>query len=104
MTKRQVGDFETRIQGIPCQIVIDFYERTPGSYNYNAPSDLDYYGYLDCNFTVLDRKGYPAEWLAKKMTADDISRIEDIAVDYMESLADQNQQEYYESVYDSLDF
>lgn len=101
---KHLGDFETRIDGIPCQILVDFFERTPGSYNYNAPSDLDFYGYMECNFTVLDRKGYPAEWLAKKMTDQDISRIEDMIVDYMEEMSDHGREEYYEEVYNSIDF
>lgn len=69
---------ETRIAGIPC-----FVERTAGyylrgSYSYNAPSDIDYYGgWFDVDFAVYDRRGRPAPWLEKKMTQADIDRIID---------------------------
>jgi hypothetical protein len=39
-----------------------------GSYSYNAASDMDYLGYYEIEFTVLDRKGYPARWLEGKLT------------------------------------
>jgi hypothetical protein len=29
------------------------YSYNPGSHSYNAPSDLDYYGYEDCDFDIL---------------------------------------------------
>jgi hypothetical protein len=32
--------------------VID-YNYKSGTYSYNAPSDLDYYGYEDCDFDIL---------------------------------------------------
>lgn len=62
---------ESDISGIPCKIGVTEYEQ--GSYNYNASSDWDYYGY--CDWEVLDRKGYAADWLVKKMTDKDTSRI-----------------------------
>lgn len=74
---------ETRISGIPCQVLIETCNIVKGSYNYNAASDWDYYGYREIEFTVLDRKGYEARWLEKKLTAEDISRIEDEIVSYM---------------------
>jgi hypothetical protein len=72
-----VGDFETRIQGIPCQIFVDSYEKTKGSYRYDAPSSLDFYGGTECSFTVLDSRGYVANWLQRKMTDSDEQKILD---------------------------
>jgi hypothetical protein len=46
-----------------------------GSYSYNAASDWDYYGYSDAEWEVLDRKGYKAAWLERKLTARDNDRI-----------------------------
>lgn len=40
----------------------------PGSC-YTAPSDMDYYGYTECEYEVLDRRGRPASWLERKLTA-----------------------------------
>ena len=74
---KYVGDFETRIQGIPCQILVDRYEKTVGSRRYNAPSDVDFYGCTECDFTVLDSRGYEAGWLQRKMTAADEQAVLD---------------------------
>lgn len=65
--------FEYKISGIPCKIRVDSVRHVKGLYSYNAPSDLDYYGYTEIEYTVLDRRGYPAQWLARKVndTLDD---------------------------------
>lgn len=55
------------LKGIPCQIQIDECTVYSGSYHPEAPSDLDYYGYSEIEFTLLDRKGYPAAWLERKL-------------------------------------
>jgi len=74
------SDFiESRIAGIPCLIeVTSFLDVKPwkGSAQ-NCPSDLDYYGYIEIEFTVRDRKGYPADWLQRKMSQADEDRIHD---------------------------
>lgn len=59
---------EHRIAGIPCLIGVIDYAMVRGSYNYNAPSDLDYYGYEDMAFDILDRGGRLAPWLEKKVS------------------------------------
>lgn len=69
-------DLDTRIGGIPCIVRVTHYERVAGSFSHNAPSDVDYYGYTDSDWDVLDRRGRKADWLAKKLTADDVQRIE----------------------------
>lgn len=64
---------KSRIQGIPCLLGITRYESTPpwaGSI-LSCPSDLDYYGYTECEYDILDRKGYNAAWLEKKCTPKD---------------------------------
>ena len=73
---RERGDFDSNVQGIPCQVVIDRCMVVKGSHSYNAPSDLDYYGYSEIEFHLLDRKGYPAAWLERKLRVEDIDRIE----------------------------
>lgn len=73
---------ETHIQGIPCKIEMTsgFY-LTP-SHNFNAPSDIDFYGgWQDVQFEVYDRRGYRAKWLEKKMTSNDVCRIIDLLID-----------------------
>lgn len=51
--------FEDEVQGIPCQIQLEFID-----------SD-------GISFTVWDRKGYRALWLERKMTDKIRTRIED---------------------------
>lgn len=78
---REYYDLEmpTTIAGIPCLIGLESYDE--GSYSYNAASDWDYYGH--CDWVVLDRKGYAAQWLVKKMTTKDNHRIENEIVSYI---------------------
>jgi len=75
-------NIESRVAGIPCLIQIDRCMVVSGSYDYNAASDFDYYGYKEIEFTVLDRKGYPAPWLERKLTDDDTDRIENQILEY----------------------
>ena len=81
---RERGDFDSDVQGIPCQVVIDSCMVVKGSHSYNAPSDLDYYGYSEIEFHLLDRKGYPAGWLERKMTDSDRERIEEQVISQRE--------------------
>lgn len=69
------AEIETTIAGIPCLIGVTHYECVRGSYNYHAASDMDYYGYSEAEWEVLDRKGYKAAWLERKLTARDHDRI-----------------------------
>lgn len=88
-----IAEIETTVAGIPCIIAVEEYFE--GSYSYNAPSDVDYYG--SCDWTVLDRKGYAAEWLARKLTAADESRINREIEDYFRDMRDQARIDAYES-------
>ena len=69
------------IKGIPCIISVTYCKHYSGPLN--APSDLDYYGFTEIEFDVLDRKGYKAPWLERKLTDDEIERIEREIVSYM---------------------
>lgn len=75
MATHYEAEIETTIAGIPCLIGVTHYECVRGSYNYNAASDMDYYGYSEADWEVLDRKGYKAAWLERKLTARDHDRI-----------------------------
>jgi len=83
MAKQQyIAEVESTIAGIPCLIgVIDF-NRVNGSYNYHAASDWDYYGYTESEWEVLDRKGYKAAWLERKLSSKDESRIDSEIAEY----------------------
>ena len=75
-SSREFGDFDSHVKGIPCQVVIDSCTVVKGSFSRNAPSDLDYHGYSEVEFHLLDRKGYSASWLESKMSDADRDRIE----------------------------
>ena len=68
--------FEFRVAGIPCIIgVKEYFKQEPqGSW---ADSDWDCYGYTDVDYDILDRKGYLANWLAKKSSDSDDNKIFD---------------------------
>ena len=71
-----IAEIESRVAGIPCLIGVSHFDCVRGSYSYNAPSDMDYYGYTEIEWDVLDRRGRPAAWLERKLTDDDRQRIE----------------------------
>lgn len=59
---------EVIVSGIPALAHVFTYIDHPGmSDPRNAPSDLDYYGYSEIEFEMLDRRGYRAPWLDKKL-------------------------------------
>lgn len=66
-----------KISGIPCLIDVHHVSVVKGSYSYNAPSDLDYHGYTELDYTICDRRGRPAPWLERKASKDDIANIEE---------------------------
>lgn len=71
-----IAEIESRVAGIPCMIGVSHFDCVRGSYSYNAASDMDYYGYSESEWDVLDRRGRPAAWLERKLTDDDRKRIE----------------------------
>lgn len=76
---------DTRIAGIPCQAYVTHcYIQAPhrGS-AHTCHSDMDYYGYSEIEFEVLDRRGRPAPWLAKKLTSDDDERIQSEIIEHL---------------------
>ncbi len=76
----------THIAGIPCQVKVThlFVQKPLGP---NCDSDWDCYGYTVVDFDVYDRKGYPADWLQRKMTDDDIHRIEQLLLENANELS-----------------
>lgn len=74
------GDFDSKIAGIPCQVLVTecFYE---------APSH-DCPGADTFEFELYDRKGYRAKWLEAKVTRDDCERLREEYRKYCQSLWD----------------
>jgi hypothetical protein len=72
-----ITEIETRVAGIPCIIGVTHFESVKGSGNkWTAASDWDYYGYTECEYEVLDRRGRKAAWLERKITSEINSEIE----------------------------
>jgi hypothetical protein len=69
--------FDSRVAGIPCQIGVVNYERHAPMSAHKAHSDLEFYGYSEVDYVVLDRRGRPAPWLQRKVH-DDSSIIDQI--------------------------
>lgn len=65
---------ESRIQGIPCLVVVTAYSPAVPS-NRNVDPDRDPYDPGCFEFEVYDRKGYHAPWLEEKMDDDDVDRF-----------------------------
>lgn len=58
----------TRIAGIPAKVGVKHIYRQAGSFLQNEVSDLDYHGYLEFDYDVLDTQGKRAFWLERKLT------------------------------------
>lgn len=71
-----ITEIESRVAGIPCIIGVTYFDSAEGSYDYNAASDWDYHGYVECEFDVCDRRGRRAPWLERKLSEEDTARIE----------------------------
>ena len=77
---KQSYDFESHVQGIPCKVrVTDATPYIPESWNGPAEGG-------DFEFELLDRKGYRARWLEKKVTEADVERLEREYCDYLEDI------------------
>ena len=41
----------------PLKIKVDHYYRKDGEYSLSSESDLDFYGYTECDYTIFDDEG-----------------------------------------------
>jgi hypothetical protein len=78
-----IAEIEATVCGMPCIIGVIEYSSVAG--DSRADSDWDYNGYTDCDWEILDRKGYRANWLAKKMTVKDELAVEEAITNHMEN-------------------
>ena len=72
-----MSQLEVRIQGIPAIVEVTSVVRaTPaGARGYLDPPEP-----AEVEFIVMDRRGRPAPWLARKMSQADVQQIADIAL------------------------
>lgn len=68
--------FETRVADIPCQCLVYAYqEELPMRITGSGFGDADPPEPEIFEFRLLDRKGYPAPWLEKKLSPSDEARL-----------------------------
>lgn len=68
--------FETRVDGIPCQVeVLTYYPAVPMRFTGTGYGDADPPEPEVFEFQLLDRRGYPARWLEDTLTYDDEHRL-----------------------------
>lgn len=75
-------EIETRICGIPCVVgVTHYFKARPNPY---ADNDVDYRGYTDCDYEVLNMQGKRISWLEKKMSDADHAKVMTTIDEYYE--------------------
>ena len=67
---KNLYDFESHVQGIPCKVRVTYATPyVPASWD--SPEESG-----EFEFELLDRKGYRAKWLEAKVTEADVDRLE----------------------------
>lgn len=69
--------FATKVQGIPCQCEITHYLAAQPAQLFGPPEQCCQAEDGELEFRLLDRKGYPAAWLERKMSPVEVARIEE---------------------------
>ena len=80
-----IAEIEHRVAGIPCLIgVIDYESYTPAFIS--GPPENCYPAEGGCgDWEILDRRGRPAAWLQRKLTARDEDEINEVIFNHMEN-------------------
>lgn len=75
------ADFETKVAGIPCGVVVFEYRDNPGWSSNPEMAEPDDRGF---EFILVNARGYRIEWLERKLTECDCKRIESEYLDWRE--------------------
>jgi hypothetical protein len=79
-----IAKIKTTVSGIPSIIgVISYHSAKPNPRCHD--SDVDFNGYIDIEFDVLDRGGRLAPWLTKKLTTNCTELLEEQIIKYFEN-------------------
>lgn len=77
-----ITQIEASVQGVPVILGIKYFERHEGSGSmYSAATDLDYYGWVEYDYDVLDEEGKPAKDLEIQITEKDEDRFYGLIVE-----------------------
>jgi len=90
LPRTYIADVRCYLGDLPFLARVTYYKVIPpwkGSC-YTAPSDMDYYGFTECEYEVLDRRGRPVSWLERKLTDKDDDRIRESIDEYMRKEAE----------------
>jgi len=75
--KKQRADFASQVAGIPCGVRVTWYsEGVPMRITGTGFGDADPPEPAEFDFDLLDRNGYPATWLAEKLSDQDVERLQ----------------------------
>lgn len=80
-----IAEIEHRVCGIPCIIGVTDYEGYTPAYTSGLPENCYPAEGGSGDFEILDRKGYRAKWLEKKLTARDEDAIQELIYEHMEN-------------------
>ncbi len=80
-----IAEIEHRVCGIPCIIGVTDYEGYMPAYTSGLPENCYPAEGGSGEFEILDRKGYRAKWLEKKLTARDEDAIQELIYEHMEN-------------------
>lgn len=80
-------DIETTVAGIPCIARCTYYSPADPGRTYGPPEHCWPPEPAEIDFDILDRRGRYAAWLERKMTTDDIDRIEHEIIEAIEEEA-----------------
>jgi hypothetical protein len=83
-----MSEFDSTISGIPCKIRITYWERHQSAILRADPGDSHPEEGGCGNWEICDRKGRLAPWLERKITGQDLARIEHEVFNHMENQND----------------
>lgn len=77
-----------KICGMPALVRVEHFLDVKGSFSRDAPSDMDYHGYVEVEFTVCDHRGRPAPWLERKLSKDAYADLESEVITLLRSISE----------------
>lgn len=81
--------FEHQVGGIPCQVAVTHATPYIPAQTFGPPENCYPAEGGDCEWVLLDRKGYRAKWLEKKLTEKELEEIDELCFTKMESLREE---------------
>lgn len=76
MKTEYIAKIDREINETPCIIGVTYFHKQRGTFASKADSDLDYLGYTEMEWELLDEAGNPAPELEKALTKTQSENIE----------------------------